>query len=385
MNRIYLDHAATSFPKAPRVSGRMRYYLDEVGANMGRGSYAPAAETLDVALSARESLCRLFGFDEPSHVVFTPGQTYSLNLVLKGLLKPGDHVLVSSLEHNAVMRPLTQLSAAGAAFSRVPLREDGSFDLEAFAGMFRENTRLVALTHASNVSGALLPLESVAGICKARGVPLLIDAAQTAGHTPLSLTGYGACALAVPGHKGLLGPSGIGALLLSPSLASRIEPLVTGGTGSASDSEMQPAFMPDRFESGTLNLPGLFGLAAALEFIEERGVQTFYEEERALTDRFLNGIQDMPGLRVLPAGGERVGVVSCCFLERDNAEAAYMLETQFGIMTRCGLHCAPAAHRALGSFPQGSVRFSFGYGNAASDIDAALEALESITKAGCAY
>lgn len=380
MQTIYLDHAATSFPKAPKVSERMRYYLDEVSANMGRASYAPAADVLETALTLRESLCRLFGFDEPSHTVLTPGQTYSLNLVLKGLLRGGDHVLVSSFEHNAVMRPLTQLLANGVQFDRVPCLADGGFDLAAFEDGFRPSTRLVCATHASNVSGALLPIDEIAKACKRRGVPLLLDAAQTAGHVPLSVAGFGEFALAVPGHKGLLGPEGIGALLLSPALAKRIEPLVTGGTGSASSSEEQPVFMPDRFEAGTLNLPGIYGLGAALQFVEERGVAAFWAEEQRLTERFLSGLNRLKGLRTLPAGGERVGLVSCYFPGHDIANVTRCLESEYGILARCGLHCAPAAHKALGSFPAGSLRFSFGYGNTASDVDRALEALKAILK-----
>ncbi|MDO4572692.1 MAG: aminotransferase class V-fold PLP-dependent enzyme [Clostridia bacterium] len=381
MEKIYLDHAAGSWPKAPGVGERMLHYLDHVGTNMNRASYAAAAETLDEALSLRERLCRLFGFSDPAHVIFTPGQTYSLNFVLHGLLQDGGEVIVSSLEHNAVMRPLTRLKARGLSVLRVPCREDGGFDMEAFRAMLRPGVRLAALTHASNVSGALLPLEAVAALCKEAGVPLLIDAAQTAGHVPISVEGFGEMALAVPGHKGMLGPSGIGALLLSPSLAARMEPLVMGGTGSASDSESQPAFMPDRFESGTPNLPGIYGFSAAAAFIEARGPESLQSGQAALTERFLAGIKAMPGIRVLPAGDARVGVVTCDFQRFDNAGIAYRLEREHGIMTRCGLHCAPAAHRALGSFPGGGVRFSFGYGNAASDIDAALEAIEAVIKA----
>lgn len=380
MPGIYLDHAATSFPKAPGVSERMRYYLDEVSANKGRASYAPATDVLETALAARESLCRLFGFREPSHVIFTPGQTYSLNLVLKGLLKNGDHVLVSSLEHNAVMRPLTRLQALGIGFDRVPCMADGGFDLRAFEDGFVPNTRLVCVTHASNVSGALLPLGEIAKACKRRGVPLLVDAAQTAGHLPISVADFGEFALAAPGHKGLLGPSGIGALLLSPSLAKRIEPLVTGGTGSASSSEEQPAFMPDRFEAGTLNLPGIYGLGAALAFVEARGPAAMGMEEMALAERFLCGLDRLSGVRTLPAGSERVGVISCCFPGHDLADITRRLESEHGILARCGLHCAPAAHKALGSFPAGSLRFSFGYGNTASEVDAALAALEAVLK-----
>lgn len=381
MKTIYLDHAATSFPKAPGVGARMADYIERVGANMNRASYGPALEVGMTALSARERLCGLFGANDPACAVFTPGQTYSLNLVLSGLLQNGGHVLTSSLEHNAVMRPLNRLSTRGVTYERVPCRADGGFDLDAFYSMLRSNTRLVVMTHASNVSGALLPLCEIATACRDRGVPLLIDAAQTAGHVPIDVSSFGEYALAVPGHKGLLGPSGIGALLMSRSLAERIEPLVAGGTGSASDSEWQPQLLPDKFESGTLNLPGVCGLETALTFLSKRGVEFFATLENKLTERFCGGLAAIPRVRVLPAGNKRVGVVTCDFTDRDNAEVADALDREFGILTRCGMHCAPAAHKALGSFPQGGVRFSFGYGNAASDVDAALNAIESISKA----
>ena len=384
MRTIYLDHAATACPKAPGVSDAMKGYLDAVCANMGRASYAPAAAVLDTALAAREALGRLFGFDEPSHVLFTPGQTYSLNMVIRGLLRPGDHVVTSSLEHNAVMRPLRRLEAAGLRLDCAPCLADGGFDYQAFEGMLRPDTRLAVLTHASNVSGALLPADEIAALCKRRGVPLLLDAAQTAGHVPLSVGDFGEFALAVPGHKGLLGPSGIGVLLLSPGLAGEVEPLIAGGTGSASASEEQPSLMPDRFESGTLNLPGIYGLLAALRFIGERGIPALRNEEIELSERFLRGISRLTGVYALPSGGARVGVIGCCFPGRDMAEITRRLETEHGVLARCGLHCAPAAHRALGSFPLGSVRFSLGYGNSASDVDAALEAIEAVIKDGCA-
>ena len=267
------------------------------------------------------------------------------------------------------------------SFSRVPRAADGPFDLAAFAALFRDETRLVAVTHASNVSGEALPLSAIGRICAEKNVPLLIDAAQTAGHWPVSFEDCHASALAVPGHKGLLGPSGVGALLLSTSLAEQLDPLVSGGTGSMSDSEEIPAYLPDKFEAGTLNLPGVYGMHAALQFLTERGTPYFHLLESALTERFLAGLSSVPGVRVVAANArERVGVVSVVFLRHDNADAAFRLADEFGVMTRVGLHCAPAAHKALGTFPQGTVRFSFGYGNAAADVDAALEAIAIIAE-----
>lgn len=381
MNKIYyFDHAATSFPKAPGVGDAMKYYIDEVGANINRSTYAASTRAATVALETREQLCALFHFGEVTHALFTPGQTYSLNLVIRGLLEDGGHAIVSSMEHNAVMRPLTQLAGRGVSFSRIDIAPNGTFDFAGFERAFCKDTRLCVMTHASNVSGTLLPIERIGRICRAHDVPLLLDAAQTAGHVPIDFCALGLSALAVPGHKGLLGPGGIGALLIEPALAKRISPLVTGGTGSASDSEQQPDYMPDRFESGTLNLPGVYGLHAALGFVQTVGVEALGREQRALTERFLSGLAQIPFAHVHGTGEAygRVGVVSCTFDGLDSADVAYRLENEFGILTRCGLHCAPSAHRSLGTFPQGTVRFSFGYGNAASDVDAALNAIERL-------
>ncbi len=377
---IYLDHAATACPKAPGVSEAMRAYTDTLCANVGRGDYARAYDAAAIVLEARERLCALFHFDEPDCAVFTPGQTFSLNCVLSGFLRPGDHVLVSSLEHNAVMRPLNALTRMGVSFDRIPCGPEGETEPESLLPLLRHNTRLAVLTHASNVCGTRLPVGEIGALLSTRGIPLVLDAAQTAGHVPIDFQAFGLSALCIPGHKGLLGPAGVGALLMKRAFAAQVTPLVTGGTGSASDQEWQPDYMPDKFESGTLNLPGIFGLNAALRFLAETGVETLGAEETRLTKRFLRGVSAMRGVRVLGRRESfgRVGVVSLSFDALDNAEAAARLDAQFGIATRCGLHCAPAAHRTLGSFPAGSVRFSFGYGNTERDIDAALAALETL-------
>lgn len=382
MQKIYYcDHAATSFPNAPGVGDAMKRYIDSVGMNINRSTYAASTHAAEVALETRERLCTLFHFPDLTHVVFTPGQTWSLNFVIKGALENGGHVVVSGMEHNAVMRPLTQLTKRGVTFTRAWVAPDGSFDLAAFEKALCPDTRLCVITHASNVTGGMLPLEDISRICKTNGVPLVLDAAQTAGHVPIDFPGLKLSALAVPGHKGLLGPSGIGVLLMTPEFAASLEPLITGGTGSASDSEEQPPFMPDRFESGTQNLPGIYGLHAALGFLLETGVDTLRQQELKMTAQFLDGVASIPGVHVhggAPYG--RVGVVSCTFDGLDNAEAAYRLETQYNVLTRCGLHCAPHAHRSLGTFPTGTVRFSFGYGNTESEIAAVLDAIQKILR-----
>ena len=377
---IYLDNGATSFPKAPGVGEAMLDYVNNIGANVNRSTYEASSEAEMVLIECRERLCTLFGTEDITHAVFTPGMTAGLNMLLKGFLSPGDHVIVSSLEHNAMMRPIRQLEAQGVEFSRIPADSRGITDPKDILPLIRPNTRLVAIMHASNVCGTLLPVKEISDICRERGLPVILDAAQTAGHYPVNMKELGLSALCVPGHKGLLGPQGIGALMLDEEFAKRVEPLISGGTGSASDSELLPPYMPDRFESGTLNIPGIFGLNAALRFILEKGVQAFRAHEEKLTKRFTDGLEGLPlRLEGTKEISKRVGVISIDFTGRDNAEVAYELDKR-GIMTRCGLHCAPSAHKTLGTFPQGTVRFSIGYANAECDVDAAISAIKEILR-----
>ena len=377
---VYLDNAATSYPKAPGVASAMADYVEKVGATINRSSYASAQEAGLMTLSLRERLCRLFNHPDPTHAVLTPGATAGLNMVIKGLLLPGDHCLVSSMEHNAVMRPLVQLEREGVVFERIPCDAQGCLRLEALPGMIKLNTRLVVMAHGSNVCGTVQDAEAVGKICRERSVPFALDAAQTAGHIEVDFERFGLAALVVPGHKGLLGPQGIGALLLDADFARRLTPLVAGGTGSASDSEELPDWMPDRFESGTPNMPGVYGWEAALGWLENTGIETLENHEKTLSKRFLEGIYGLKNVKLygatVPEG--RTGVFSVGFLNCDNAEAAWRLEREFGILTRCGLHCAPSAHKTLGSFPEGSVRFSTGWANTEADIDAALSAIAAI-------
>ena len=381
MDTIYLDHAATSFPKPPVVAQRMAEYLNAVGATINRSSYGAAQEAGLTTLRLRQRLCRLFQFDDPTHVILTAGNTMGLNMILRGFLKPGDHCLVSAMEHNAVMRPLQDLVRTGVAFDRIPCDRTGRMDPAGILPLIRPNTRLLMLAHGSNVSGVVQDAETVGKICRARGIAFCLDAAQTAGHVPVDFRRFGLSALSVPGHKGLLGPSGIGAVLLSSEFARAMAPIVTGGTGSASDSEWQPAYMPDRFESGTPNVPGIYGLEAATAFLEQIGIEAVADHDRCLTARFLAGLKGIQGIRVVgPEAGEgRVGVISVDFQSVDNADAAERLEREFGILIRCGLHCAPSAHKTLGTFPQGTVRFSLSWFTTESDIDAAVAAVAAVS------
>ena len=379
MNMIYLDTAATSYPKPKSVAQAMVRYLNEVGAPLNRSVYRSAQEAELVTLSLREQLKRIFRFPEKAtHVILTPGNTYGLNLLIKGYLHSGDHVIVSSMEHNAVMRPLLQLS--GITFDRLRADSQGFVDPNEIHTLIRPNTRLILMAHGSNVSGAIQDAETIGAIAAQYGIPFALDGAQTAGHFPVDFQRFRLSALSVPGHKGLLGPSGIGALLLTEDMAKKLTPLIAGGTGSVSDSEYLPDYLPDRFESGTMNLPGIYGWEAAMSYLSNRGVDSLREHEKALTRRFLDGILDVPRVRLCgPTGIEnRVGVLSLDFLDRDNAAVSYELEQRFGILIRCGLHCAPSAHRSLGTFPKGTVRFSLGYANTEADVDAAITAIRTL-------
>ena len=302
-------------------------------------------------------------------------------MLLLGALRPGDHVLVSAMEHNAVMRPLTQLAKHGVAFDRIPCDAAGRLQTGRIEAMLRPNTRLVLLAHASNVSGTVQDAAAVGEVCAARGIPFALDAAQTAGHIPLDFTALRLSALSVPAHKGLMGPQGMGALLLRSDFAKTLEPLVSGGTGSVSDSEDIPLYLPDRFEPGTPNLPGIYGWEAALEYLEGVTVEAVAAHDRALSARLLGGLRDIPGVSLIgPDTTEgRVGVFSLDFPGKDNAEIAARLEEEFGILTRCGLHCAPNAHRTLSTFPRGTVRLSLGWFNTEADIDRALQAIKALS------
>ena len=380
MQKVYFDHAATSFPKPPEVVSAMVAYMERVGSNVGRGGYASAYEAAGTVLAARERLCALLGGPDPRNVIFTLNVTEALNMILKGFLCPGDHVLVSAVEHNAVMRPLVQLSQTGVAFDRIPCDGEGVLCLDALDGLVRPSTRAVVLTHASNVAGTIQPVAQVGAFCRAHGLRFIVDCAQTAGMEPVDLGSMGIDALAFTGHKGLLGPQGTGGFLVTDAFEKELDPLISGGTGSFSHLETVPALLPDRFEAGTLNLPGIYGLHAALGFLEETGIDVIRAWERALTARFLAAVAEDGRIRVAgPRTAEgRTAVVSLDFPGRDNAEIAFRLDSEYGVMTRCGLHCAPNAHRTLGTYPQGTVRFSFGYGNTEEEIDYASDAIGRI-------
>ena len=382
MNYIYLDNASTTFPKAPNVASAMADYITNCGININRGSYSLAYDVEDIIYTTRQRLHTLFNGHDPSHVIFTQNVTMSLNMVIKGLLKAGDHVLVSSMEHNAVMRPLTQLLDKGITFDTIPCDSTGSIQMDSIEPLIRPNTVALIINHASNVCGTIQPLESIGPICKAHNLQFIVDAAQTAGVIPIDVKACHIDALCFTGHKGLLGPQGIGGIILTKEMAQNLTPLIAGGTGSFSHLETLPTHMPDAFEAGTLNLPGIIGLNEGLSYIESQGMENIHNHELVLTQSFLEGLQSIDGINIVGKQNiqDRTAVVSITIDGMDPANIAYELESTYHIMTRVGLHCAPRAHQTLGTYPEGTVRFSFGYANTLEDVEAALSALNTIVK-----
>ena len=376
MANPYFDNSATSYPKPPTVAGEMAKGLTcQASGITGEGISAG-----EKSLSLRERLCRLFNFDEPSRAVIIPGATFGLNLVLRGVLRRGDHCLVSQMEHNSVIRTLSDLGENGVEFDRIPCNGEGFADFEAARTLIKPNTVMLMLCHASNVCGSLQNARAFGELCAERGMFFALDAAQSAGCYPIDFADLRLSALVMPAHKGLLGPMGIGAVLLSDEIVRHLRPLTTGGTGSVSQRETQPDFLPDRFESGSLNVPGMFGWDAALEWIEQRGIDSLYARIKDNTAYFLDGLEKIEGVELKGTRDidRRLGVISLCFAKQDPATVARRLQEEYHILTRTGLHCAPGAHRALGTYPVGTVRFSLGHNHTRDDIDAALKAIAEL-------
>ena len=380
---IYLDYAATSWPKPPEVLGAMTEFLERAGGNPGRSGHSLSVAAARIIYQAREAAAELFQVNDPLRVIFAPSATYALNLALRGLLKPDGHVVTSGLEHNSVMRPLRALERAGARLSVAPCGPDGAIVPGEIAAALTPRTRLVVLTHASNVTGALTPIGEIAPLVRRHGALLLVDAAQTAGVVPIDVEALGADLLAFSGHKGLHGPPGTGGLVLGSRVdPDRIEPLARGGTGSRSESEEQPDDLPDKFESGTPNGPGLAGLGAGIRWVLRHGVDALRKHELEMVALLEEGLARMPGVKLYgprdPA--RRVAITSFTAAGRQVSDVCRQLDDEFGILCRVGLHCAPAAHRTLGTFPDGTIRLAPGPSTTPEDIRATLSALEAILR-----
>jgi cysteine desulfurase / selenocysteine lyase len=382
---IYLDNAATSHPKPESVIRAMAAFLQDVGGNPGRSGHRLSIEAGRIVFEARERVAALFGVRDSSRVIFGLNATEALNLGLKGLLRRGDHVITTSMEHNSVMRPLRALERDGIELTVVPCSREGFLDPADIRGALRKNSRMVVLTQASNVVGTLLPAEPIGAICRTRGILFLLDAAQTAGAIPIDMEREKIDLLAFTGHKALFGPQGTGGLILGGRVNEKdFEPLKRGGTGSRSELEEQPDFLPDLCESGTPNAVGLAGLLAGLEFVSGIGLEKIRDHEKNLTRQLLRGLSAIPGLNVYGCrdAEKQCATVSFNLEGVTPSDLSFRLDDEFGILTRVGLHCAPSAHRTIGTFPEGTVRISMSYLNTEEEIEQTLQAVRTLARRG---
>jgi cysteine desulfurase / selenocysteine lyase len=375
---LYLDNAATSYPKPASVYEAVRHAMEEVGATPGRGAHRQAREALSIVTQARSKVACMLGIANADSVVFTKNATESINVVLKGWLRNGDRVVMSGMEHNSVVRPLTRLSRSGIAIETIHCSPRGQIDPDDLYDRLKPPPRLVVLVHASNVNGAMQPVEEVSKMCSDEGVPLLLDAAQTAGIQPIYADRWNIGMLACSGHKALLGPQGIGILYVRQDLD--VLPLMEGGTGSRSEDLMQPAYCPDRYESGTPNLPGIAGLTAGIEFILKQGMDSIREHELSLGSILEQELAGMPGVSVYRPEVRGTGAVSFTIDGLNPNDAGSLLDAGFDIAVRTGLHCAPLAHQTLGTYPEGAVRVSPGYSTSAEDIEYFLRSVRSLLR-----
>ncbi len=375
---IYLDNAATSFPKPESVCAAVERTLRHYAANPGRGGHALSLEAGRLVMECRESIARFFGIDDSARIAFTANATEAINLGLFGLLQPGDRVVTTSMEHNAVVRPLRALADKGVEVVKVASDHLGFVSPEAIKAACREGARLVIMSHCSNVTGTVQPIEEIGPWCRSQGILFMVDAAQSAGLFSIDVAELAIDLLAVPGHKSLLGPPGTGFLYVRPELSLR--PLIYGGTGTFSQSETQPEEMPERLESGTLNTIGLAGLGAAVEFLEEVGLEHVRAREHALLKQLIDGLRNLKSVTLYgPHGSSRHGgALSISVSGHDPSMLGFRLDREYGICCRVGLHCAPDAHRTIGTFPEGTIRFSPGYFNTAEEIEQTLQAIHSI-------
>ncbi len=377
---IYLDHAVTSFPKPREVIEKMFEDFTRLGVSPGRGGYDLAMESAELVFQARKKIAEFFGASDPERVIFTANATDALNLAIQGLVGKGDHVISTRLEHNSVLRPLFHLQKQlGVELDLVGFDEQGRVRVEEIEKAIKANTKLVICTHASNVLGTVQPVAAIAEMCAGYGIPLLIDTAQSAGHIPVEMDKWKIAALAFTGHKALLGPTGTGGLILSPTL--EVRPTRYGGTGFESSSLYQPESFPFRLESGTLNTLGIFGLKAGIEYLQEEGMESAHQREMALIRRLYEGLSTLPGVKIHspePTAAD-VPVLTCTVEGLASEDVGTILDGDFSIAVRTGLHCAPLVHADLGTDKRGAVRFSLGRSNSSDDIEQALQAMEIIT------
>lgn len=379
---IYLDNAASTWPKPPAVKDMMAEAIEDYAANPGRGGHTLAMKASKTVFRTRVQLSRLFGIQNPNNLFFYLNATQALNQAIKGFLKPGDHVISSSVEHNSVRRPIEfmrKTSQVEATF--IEPRDDHHFYVEDFAKAIQPNTRLLVVSHASNLTGVILPVAELGKLAKERGIIFLVDASQSAGVLPIHVEEMHIDMLAFPGHKGLYGPQGTGGLYVHNDID--LVPLIHGGTGSQSEAIEQPTTRPDRYESGTVNTVGLAGLQAGVSFVMEKGVENIRQHEWNLVKQTIAQLQEIPGVQVYGPGieTERVGVVAFNVGEVDASEVSFILDQQYGIATRSGYHCTPLGHQTAGTEQRGAVRASFGIFNSDKDVEALINAVKEISSA----
>jgi len=381
---IYFDNAATSWPKPVCIFEAMNHFLKEVGANPGRSGHRLSVEAARIVYNAREAVAQLFNAPDPLRVVFTHNATEALNLALQGVLRSGDHVITSSMEHNSMMRPLRALEKQGTELTIVQCSKEGFLEPDDVKAAIRQNTRLIAINHASNVVGSLLPVAEVGQIARDHDLLLLLDAAQTTGAHPIDLPEDYIDLLAFTGHKSLYGPTGTGGLIIGERVnLTYFEPLQRGGTGSRSEFEEQPDFLPDKFESGTPNAVGLAGLGAGIRWVFDHGVNSIRSHEKKLTQQLIDGLRKINGVTIYGIGDakKQLATVSFNIRGQEPSDVGLRLDEEFDIMCRVGLHCAPLAHKTIGTFPKGTVRFGLGAFNSTTEIEIALEAVKKISEA----
>ena len=383
--RLYMDNAATSFPKPASVLAAMTRYATELGASPGRGAYAEALESAAILTDCRRRLNQLFHGERPEHFIFTLNCSDALNLAIKGLIDPNGHghAICSHIDHNSILRPLHAMAERGwIEHTRVPVDSGtGLIDPDEIRKAIRPDTKLIAVTHASNVTGTVQPLREIGRIAREHGIPMVVDAAQSAGHVPIDVQADCVDLLAAPGHKGLLGPSGTGFLYVRPGIEKILRPLKEGGTGSISEQPVQPEFLPDKYEPGSHNAIGIAGLGEGLRWVAEQTVEKLHSHDLDLVRTFIDGVSDVDGLTYYGPQGvrNRLGVFSVRVEGYDAHELAVILETSYGILTRPGIHCAPLAHAALGTADcGGTARFSFGPFLSKQDVKYATDALAEI-------
>lgn len=373
---IYLDNAATSYPKPKEVYNAVDYVLRNVGGNPGRAGHKMSLEANRIILEARERIAKLFNIPDESRIIFTSNATEAINLGIKGVLQCEDHVVTTTMEHNSVLRPLKALESIGVKTTKVQACSNGSLPISKVEQSLQKNTKLMVVTHASNVVGYIYPLHELGWMAKKKGIIFMVDAAQTAGEVSIDVQAMGIDLLACPGHKGLLGPQGTGFLYMAEGIDLR--PLVEGGTGSFSESEDQPQILPDRFESGTLNTPGIAGLAEGVQFILSLGIENIRKHKLELISRLREGLKEIEGIALYGPGEGNFLLTSLDVEGWDPSELGFILDHFYDIQVRTGLHCAPLAHKSITTFPRGTIRVSPGYFNTPEDIDNFLIVLKEI-------